>query len=100
MYVASLDGLLSPRGPPLQPLPPTLRAREVEPKALRDALPVPDADPLATLHEAPDLVEQLADELAVAQARVAPHGADGGADLLALRRREARAPDDQARHQQ
>ncbi len=71
-----------------------LAAQEVDTYRAGDALPVPDAEPVAVAHEAPDLVEQFGDTVCIPEARVATHGADGCTDALLLSRSEAGRADD------
>lgn len=59
-------------------------------------LPVPDGNPVALLHQGPDLLEDLGYTVAVSKTSVASDGLDGGADAISLGTVEAGGADDHA----
>jgi hypothetical protein len=58
---------------------------EVETHTLSDGLPVPDESPVASLHQLPHLLKQLAEAVAVAQSRVPADTFEGVANPALLR---------------
>lgn len=72
-------------------------AEEVEARVSRDSLPIPDGGPVASIHQAPDLLEEFGNSVCVAEPCIAPDGPHGGADTILLCGREAGGADDETR---